>query len=147
MKILARKDPWYAGGLAFECTGCGACCAGPGEGYVWVTPDQITEIAEHLHIPEGEMRRKYVRKVRGRYSLIERDGNKDCTFLMPPVNGVRKCRIYPVRPTQCRTWPFWSSNLRSPESWTLAALGCKGINQGPLHTRDEIDAKRKETRA
>ena len=146
MTILTRKDPWYAGGLAFESAGCGASCAGPGEGYVWVTPPQISEISEHLHIPEGEVRRKYIRKVRGRFSLTEREGNKDCVFLTFADNGTRKCLIYPVRPAQCRTWPFWESNLKRPDSWTLASLTCKGINRGPLHTRDEIDAKRKATR-
>lgn len=145
MKMFARKDPWYVAGLAFECTDCGTCCAGPGEGYVWLTPARIAEIAKHLDEPESQVRRKYVRKILNRFSLVERADNKDCIFLTTAADGGRKCRIYPVRPTQCRTWPFWADNLKSPDDWAMAGLRCAGINRGQLHDRDEIKSKRKAT--
>jgi len=34
---------------------------------------------------------------------------------------------------QCRSWPFWKSNLRTPESWRAAAGECPGISNGPLY--------------
>ena len=37
-------SPWYRDGLAFSCTRCGACCTG-GPGYVWVSPEEIEELA------------------------------------------------------------------------------------------------------
>ena len=40
------------------------------------------------------------------------------------------CSIYLVRPLQCRTWPFWSSNLTSAEAWNRAAKTCPGMNRG-----------------
>ncbi len=145
MGLFSRKEPWYVAGLAFECVGCGRCCAGPEEGYVWTTTREIAAIAEHLGISEDRLYERYVRKVGRRYSLIEREDNHDCIFLEgeSPTGG--KCRIYPVRPKQCRTWPFWPANLRGPGAWAMAALRCKGINRGPLHTYDEIEAKRKAT--
>jgi len=146
MKLFARRAPWYAGGLAFECTGCGACCAGPEEGYVWVTPDEIAAIAKHLGIPQADVRRKYVRRAGRRYSLVERPGNKDCIFLFDDPDGGRKCLIYPVRPTQCRTWPFWPGNLNRPIDWSLASVRCPGINRGPLHSYEQIEQKRNATR-
>ncbi len=145
MKIFTKKPPWYAAGLAFECVGCGRCCAGPHEGYVWVSGDRIAEIAGYLGISVPEMREKYVRKVHGRYSLIEQAGNNDCVFLINNGAGRRKCAIYPVRPTQCRTWPFWKSNLRSPHAWASAGERCLGINRGNLIPYDEIEAKRNAT--
>lgn len=146
MHNVFAKPTWYAAGLAFECLGCGNCCAGPDEGYVWVTKQQIAEIADYLGISEKHVLRKYLRKIGRRFSLVEREDNKDCVFL-GPAGGGRNCRIYPVRPTQCRTWPFWVSNLRFPKDWTLAALRCRGINRGPTHNCDEIQANRKAIRS
>jgi len=145
MKLFERRAPWYVAGLAFECTGCGSCCAGPGEGYVWVTKEEIAAIAKHLGISQAEMRRKYVRRVRTRFSLIERADNKDCIFLEADDQGNRKCRIYPVRPRQCRTWPFWGCNLAHPDDWAEAGLRCPGINRGKIHSYDEIETRRKTT--
>jgi Fe-S-cluster containining protein len=146
MRKVFAKEAWYAAGLAFECTGCGRCCAGPQEGYVWISEEQIAEIAEYLGVPETEMRGKYVRRIARRYSLVERADNKDCIFLTDS-GETRSCRIYPVRPTQCRTWPFWPSNLGSPDQWATAGLRCGGINRGRIHSCDEIEAKRRATRS
>ena len=145
MKLFARKTSWYEAGLAFECAECGVCCAGPVEGYVWVTDKEIAAIAEHLAITDEQMRRKYVRRVHGRSSLVEKNLGKDCIFLRPRGPDARGCAIYPVRPLQCRTWPFWPSNIESPDTWALAQIKCRGINRGKLHTCDEIDAKRNAT--
>jgi hypothetical protein len=168
MKIFARDSGplWYAGGLAFECGQCGRCCAGPDEGYVWATEDEIADIAAHLGIAEAEMHKRYVRKVSRRYSLIERPDNHDCVFLgyldgsggcvsgdpaaMSGAGGCaaagRGCLIYSVRPMQCRTWPFWHTNLTSPDAWAHAGMRCRGINCGPLAPLDEIERKRLATR-
>ena len=145
MGLLANKPRWYAAGLAFECTGCGRCCAGPAEGYVWVTIEEIAAIAEHLGLAEADFRKKYVRKVGRRYSLVEDRISKDCVFLTANGDGGRGCEVYPVRPRQCRTWPFWPINLTDPDSWSLAGLRCPGINRGDTHECDEIERKRKAT--
>ena len=42
-------------------------------------------------------------------------------------NGHGKCSVYHLRPTQCRTWPFWASNLRSERDWREAAAHCPGM--------------------
>ena len=146
MRLFASKAPWYSAGLAFECAECGVCCAGPAEGYVWITDSDIAAIAEHLAITEKEMRRKYVRRVFDRLSLIENRSNNDCIFLRPRGNGDRGCAIYAVRPVQCRTWPFWPGNIEDPDAWAFAQIKCRGINRGKLHTCDEIDARRNATR-
>ena len=144
MKIFHRT-PWYVAGLAFECQGCGRCCRGPEEGYVWVTAEEIATIARHLKIPEAQMRKKYVRRAAGRYSLVEVKGNRDCVFLDMDEGGCGGCRIYSVRPTQCRTWPFWATNLASADMWAEAGLRCKGINRGRLIDFDEIEIRRRAT--
>jgi len=145
MKLRLRKPPWYTAGLAFECVQCGRCCAGPEEGFVWVTPDEIAAIAEHLGISVDEMRDKYCKREGRRWTLIERDDNRDCIFLVEDERGRKVCRIYPVRPTQCRTWPFWPTNLTSEHAWAMAGLRCPGINRGKVFPCHEIEARRDET--
>ena len=140
MGVFTRKPPWYVSGLAFQCARCGQCCAGPLEGYVWITRDEIAAIAEHLGITLKEMHRKHVRRVRWRYSLKEVERTRDCIFLTPESSGRRQCAVYPLRPAQCRTWPFWPANLRSPEAWARAGTRCGGINRGSLVPVDRIEA-------
>lgn len=146
MSSAANKPPWYVAGLAFECVECGHCCAGPDEGYVWVTDDQIAAIAAHVGQDEADFRRRHVRKVGRRQSLRERKGNHNCEFLVPRDDSCGGCEIYPVRPTQCRTWPFWHSNLRSPEAWALAGMRCRGINRGRLFSASEVEELSNATR-
>jgi Fe-S-cluster containining protein len=120
-------DPsvWYSQGLRFECTQCGNCCSGA-PGYVWVTLDDMHRIANYLKLPFAEFTKTYVRQIGKRYSLTEKF-NYDCTFLTRDKNGKSGCMIYPVRPIQCRTWPFWTDNLKSPEHWQRASTRCPGM--------------------
>ena len=76
---------------------------------------------------------------------MEDGKTKDCIFLRYDAEGSSLCTVYPVRPMQCRTWPFWPSNLRDIDSWSLAAVRCPGVNRGPLHRLDEIERKRDKT--
>ncbi|MCS7236997.1 MAG: YkgJ family cysteine cluster protein [Thermoguttaceae bacterium] len=133
-KVSSRSSPWYAEGLRFECQACGNCCTGP-PGYVWVNTRELSEIASFLGISLPELVMHFTRSVDGRISLIELAGG-DCVFLDPTS---RLCRIYPVRPRQCRTWPFWTSNLASRASWAEAAARCPGCNRGRLYTFTEIE--------
>lgn len=130
------KLPWYKDGLHFKCTECGGCCTGS-PGYIWVSEEEIKAIAEHLSLPLDTFKKNYLLFKDGRYSLIEkRNSNYDCIFL----EG-KRCTIYPVRPTQCRTFPWWPGNLESPESWKHAATYCEGINDNaPLVPFEEISA-------
>ena len=147
MGVLHHKDRWYAGGLAFECIKCGACCCGPEEGYVWVNRSEIAAIAAYLHLQIKQIRRQYVRRVGTRTSLTEREDNNDCILLVadPDSPTGKTCMIYPVRPAQCGTWPFWPSNLATPARWAAAQLRCPGINSGPLHSLEHIETQRNAT--
>ena len=136
---------WYVAGLCFECRVCGRCCSGPGEGYIWVARPEIEFIAGHLNITPGELRRKYLRRVGLRTTIIEDKITRDCIFLQM-VGGTKQCVIYSVRPNQCRTWPFWPENLLGPDAWNRAATRCPGINRGRRYTFEEIERIRKNKR-
>lgn len=124
------KEKWYGAGLAFECTQCGNCCSGP-PGFVWVTKEEIARIAKHIGRKDGWLGRDHLRRVGFKYSLTElSDG--DCVFLKRE-GGKSYCGIYKVRPLQCRTWPFWSVNLKSEAAWNRAVETCPGMNRGKQH--------------
>jgi len=204
VKSVVKKTPWYVAGLHFECMRCGGCCAGPTEGYIWVTRLEIELIADFLKITTAELRRKFLRRVGLRTTIIEHPISRDCIFLNTtlslrgakrlrgtkcrskpgvfrllrcarnrlrnlirsqagdchgpstssgPRNDIqtsntayRKCMIYPVRPSQCRMWPFWPSNLANPAAWNETAQKCPGINHGRLYSCEEIEKiKKKKT--
>jgi Fe-S-cluster containining protein len=143
MKSAREKTSWYMGGLHFECGKCGMCCSGPEEGYIWVTKEEIRFIADYLKISEDEFAQKYLMRVGPRVTIVERRPANDCIFL-EAVNGHKVCKIYPVRPNQCRTWPFWNSNLINPNAWNRAAEKCVGINRGKCHNLDQIEQKKEQ---
>ncbi|MBN1391821.1 MAG: YkgJ family cysteine cluster protein [Sedimentisphaerales bacterium] len=137
-----KKTLWYAAGLHFECQQCGACCSGPNQGYIWVTRPEIQFISDFLKLEPKQLRQKYLRRVGFRTTIIEQPNSKDCVFLRR-IDGQKKCMIYPVRPNQCRTWPFWPENLCNADGWNKAAQKCGGINRGRLYNFDEVEKIKK----
>ncbi|MCA9254011.1 MAG: YkgJ family cysteine cluster protein [Phycisphaerales bacterium] len=135
---------WYGEGLRFECTQCGDCCSGA-PGFVYVSEEEIEKIAAFMGRPGEGLPRTHVRLVGRQYSLTEDRKSGDCVFLRTEKNGRRTCGIYPVRPLQCRTWPFWTSNLESSEDWASAAASCPGMNKGRSHDFVQIEVRRTAT--
>jgi Fe-S-cluster containining protein len=126
------EHPWYRDGLAFTCTQCGKCCTGE-PGYVWVTDAEVEAIAAFRKEPVAEVVALYTRKAKGGRTLREK-ANGDCVF----YDAKKGCTIYPVRPPQCRTWPFWASNVESPEAWDRTTQICPGSGEGQLIPAEEI---------
>ncbi len=136
MKHVKKDAPFYHRGLQFECTRCGKCCTGY-PGFVYLSENDIDSIAKFLKMSKGSFARKYTRSVHvfeePRMSLTEKPPY-DCVFW----DGL--CTIYPVRPYQCRSYPFWKRNLVSEREWEKVGSTCPGINRGRVHSRIEIDA-------
>jgi Fe-S-cluster containining protein len=101
---------------------------------VWVTNAEIEALAKSLGESVEEFQSRYVRQVGIRKSLIERT-NGDCVFFDPVA---RNCRLYEARPRQCRTWPFWPSNLGTPQRWQETCEACPGCGKGRLVPLEEI---------
>ncbi len=133
---------FFDDGLRFECSQCGKCCTGA-PGAVRVTEQEILQLAEFFGISRAAFERDFIRRIetagaqdnllRGSIvSLIEREDGS-CIFL-----NDGKCGVHSLRPAQCRTFPFWTKNLRTEESWQRTGLECPGIGSGPVWVRDEI---------
>ena len=99
-------------------------------------------MAEHFDLSVDAFKLDYTRKVGVRRTLKEFP-NGDCVFL---DSSTRKCSLYHLRPVQCRTWPFWDSNLKSPETWQQTCEECPGSGTGKLYQLEEIQAQRKQIR-
>ena len=126
-------EPWFKEGLRFQCTQCGNCCTGA-PGFVWVNQAEIEQLAATLSLEVAEFERRFVRQVGIRKSLIEYE-NGDCVFFN---NVTRRCTVYNARPRQCRTWPFWDSNIRTPDAWRQTCEVCPGSGQGNLVPVEEV---------
>ena len=89
------------------CEECGGnCCTGE-SGYIYINNLEIENMAKFLELSISEFKEKYLFKNGYKYSLKELhvENSYDCVFFDREKNG---CSVYPVRPTQCRTFPFWS---------------------------------------
>ena len=137
---MSEDQPWYQEGLKFRCSECGDCCTGA-PGFVWVNKREIEQLAATVGCDDVEQfHERYVRQIGIRYSLKEFQ-NGDCVFF---DGKTRKCQVYEARPRQCRTWPFWDSNLKSPEAWEKTCEVCPGSGRGKLYSLEEIEARRGE---
>lgn len=86
-------------------------------------------MADYLGITLQAFHDRYAHRALRRWTLneVRRNAAYDCVFLREDADGKRGCSIYPVRPTQCRTWPFWPSNLKSRSAWESSAQSCPGM--------------------
>lgn len=148
-----RPDaPEGGAGLRFGCTMCGNCCSGP-SGFVLVSDAEIAALARRFAITPEQFIDTYTHMLPEGRSLREVDGparsdqqpgqsaarGYDCVFLdRQRIPGKAVCGVYEDRPAQCRTWPYWRSVIRSPQTWAKARAICPGINSGTLTPPDEI---------
>jgi Fe-S-cluster containining protein len=127
-----EPPPWYQDGLQFTCTQCGRCCTGE-PGFVWVDAGEIETLAHSQNMPVEEFIAVYTKRLRGRRTLREKPSG-DCVF----YDRRRGCTVYGIRPKQCQTWPFWESNLHTPEDWQGIVEICPGAGTGELIPSEEI---------
>lgn len=111
----------------FKCVCCGACCRWPG--YVHIGEKDLSAISQYLGIGVNQFADEYTRLSEDRKGLILNDGDDgECIFLTKD----NKCRINPVKPHQCKTFPYdWNV---PPE---IGAL-CKGHWEETVEKSSEI---------
>jgi hypothetical protein len=119
----------------FECTRCNGCCSGQ-PGYVWLSQKDLSNLSEFTGLSKRMFALTYCKPVdiglATTLSLKEKR-NHDCIFL--ESTG---CSVYPARPAQCRTYPFWEPILEDEEHWASEGKECPGIGKGPIISPETI---------
>ena len=105
--MILREHGYDFGFDGSKCAECGGnCCIGE-SGYIWITIDEIEKLASFLKIPVERVFERYLQKFGYRFSIKENqlsEENYACVFFDIEQ---KKCTIYDVRPSQCRSFPFW----------------------------------------
>ncbi len=130
MPALDHRPYFFDAGLRFTCQQCGACCTGA-PGIIRVSAGEIEKIAAFLKQSPREFGQAYLTDGDMSPSIGEHPDGR-CLFYDAG------CRIYPVRPRQCRINPFWFTILRSESNWRREAQRCAGIGKGRVYARKEI---------
>jgi Fe-S-cluster containining protein len=134
-------------GVRFQCHACGHCCSGESEGLVFIYDEEIRAISTHLKMSETDFLYTYCDVVEAAYKgeyvptiVIKMNPNtNNCIF----QQANDSCIIYPVRPFQCRSFPFWTLNVENAITWEKLKEICPGFSRskgGHLYTLDEIQA-------
>jgi len=104
---VIREDGYSFSFIPDACASCGgACCIGE-SGYIWVDYKEIEAISKYLKMDIEDFAKEYLIRVKNRYSLKEfkvKELGYACIFFNTQK---RVCKIYDVRPKQCKTFPFW----------------------------------------
>jgi len=130
---VTGSQHWYRDGLRFECSRCGHCCRGAGN--VWISDAEIERLARALDVSDAQLRTLYTRRVADRGVVLRQKRNQDCVFWAADSG----CQIYPLRPRQCRSYPFWAAIVRSRENWQAEASCCPGVGRGAHHPAGTIE--------
>lgn len=112
--------------LHFKCTRCGDCCVAADGYHVFLDRDEAEAIRTLLGLSTGWFRRRYLHRLADGELVAAAEADGRCVFLQ--ADG--SCRVYPARPLQCRTYPFWPEVLASRRAWLREARRCEGINCG-----------------
>ncbi|MBW7857467.1 MAG: YkgJ family cysteine cluster protein [Leptonema sp. (in: Bacteria)] len=126
----------------WTCTACGQCCRGPGA--VYFTENDLVNIRQYLNLDKpsktnqekwNRILKKLVQKKQNNFFVHQTDDA--CMFL----GKDNKCTIYEVRPLQCRTFPFWTSNFEGKESYQALKALSPGVRNGrgqPFSNQDVV---------
>lgn len=119
----------------FACQpGCTNCCTQPGE--VYLTLEDAGRVAAFLNMTEPEFRTRYCELDADGDLRLTTPAEKACHFL-----AGEGCTIHEAKPLQCRTFPFWPENVKTPAAWKKVSRHCPGIGVGPVLPADRIRAE------
>jgi len=88
------------------CSACGGGCCRGKAGRVWIGEQDVRNIGEFLDLNRVDFILRFTHRTDNRLSLRELYGDDGYACVFFDTTG-KKCTIYPVRPEQCRRFPFW----------------------------------------
>lgn len=150
--------------VQFSCTACGRCCrvnkelGGSSRIRVHLNEKEVAAIANHMNISKAEFKNEFTEvhndipdhgpllTLKTQVSpFVEGHSNESahCVLFDSTTN---RCRAYSVRPTQCRTYPFWPQFMTGAADWNAeAAHQCEGMK--PVSDARNTPAPMKSTSA
>ena len=106
-------------GKEFVCQCCGACCR-IADGICRVNATEIACIATFLGMAEADFIARETELAPDRKSLMLRNTSDGaCVWL----DDHSRCRIHPVKPDKCRTFPMEWTNANSADVCPTLKLG------------------------
>ncbi|MEI7542839.1 MAG: YkgJ family cysteine cluster protein [bacterium] len=120
--------------IDFTCQKCGDCCRV--DGYVFLKNDEAKAIIDYLEISKADFKKKFTDWFLFLGTVLKLDA-EGCCFL---IDG--RCIIYPVRPLQCKTFPYWNRVLKSQKDWEYITTYCRGAKMAKLNTKKNIVDKK-----
>jgi Fe-S-cluster containining protein len=94
--------------------------------YVFLNEQEAEGIRAHLGLSRSWFHRRYLGRLPYGDLVASWQDDGRCVFL----DARGECGIYPVRPMQCRTYPFWPEIVRRQQGWRRESRRCEGINRG-----------------
>ncbi len=105
------------------CAFCaGKCCRGR-PGLIRVSSVEIDALAGFLRVNRVDFVTTYLERRNNQLSIreVRMEQESACVFFDQDGN---RCAVYPVRPRQCRIFPFWRYYLDRPD---CAVAECPGV--------------------
>ncbi len=106
--------------IKFSCKRCGNCCRV--SGFVHISKTEAKKIAEFLKLDFLEFKKIYTEWILFAGRVLKGGKISSCIFLKDNF-----CLIYPVRPEQCRTFPYWKNILNDESELKYVKEYCAGI--------------------
>jgi Fe-S-cluster containining protein len=125
--------------MRFSCQpGCTRCCTQ--KGWVYLSVGDVSCLAAFLGMSAGELQRRYVYSTKHTLRLRKpRQGH--CPFLK-----AEGCSVHPVKPTQCRVFPFWPELTEDKKEMEETAQWCPGIGKGDVVSAETLEESAQEMR-
>ena len=91
---------------------------------MYLRPEDAQIMADYHNMSvEDWLEKDCHQTIDGRYILNSDPITQICIYL----DENKKCTVYEARPAQCRSYPFWSENVRSDRSWKRTVSECPGL--------------------
>ena len=115
----------YPKDVSFECQRCGQCCGDISrkKRKILLLKSEVKRIADITGLREEGFATKLPANGPYRYVMKKKGGK--CVFLER-----NSCKIYPLRPIVCRTYPFSVEKTRSKDYIFKVSDECPGVGLG-----------------
>ena len=115
--------------IRFHCTGCGKCCHGnPDDQVIELLDKELEQISGYLGMGISRFKKQFVSCDEFGVESIRIGDDHRCTLL----GEDNRCTVYPVRPLQCQTYPYWPEIMDTKKHWEAEAARCEGVGQGEV---------------